>query len=110
MKPNYIECPNCISWNNERRISQLCTRCNNSTLTISPKELLCNMCGNSMAIITGCPADNDICGLYNASVRGCYNSFHLFDMTTYTFSFCEQCLRTIFNQCKIKPNVEDDMD
>lgn len=28
-------------------------------------------------------------------------------MSRYTFSFCEKCLRELFIQCKIKPDVDD---
>jgi len=45
-------------------------------------------------------------GLYKTTVTGGYESYHLFDDTDYTFSFCEKCLRQLFNQCKIKPIVE----
>lgn len=46
-------------------------------------------------------------GLYEETVIGGYESYHLFDMTAYTFSFCEECLRKLFLQCKIKPLVTD---
>lgn len=49
-------------------------------------------------------------GLEDVKVTGGYDSYHLFDCTTYTFSFCEECLRKLFNQCKIKPKVEDTID
>jgi hypothetical protein len=43
----------------------------------------------------------------DAKVTGGYDSHHLFDLTTYIFSFCEECLRKLFNQCKIKPRLHD---
>jgi len=46
-------------------------------------------------------------GLYEAKITGGYFSTHLLDMNTYIFSLCEECLRNIFNQCKIKPEVFD---
>ncbi len=49
-------------------------------------------------------------GLVDASVQGGYESYHLFDMSTYTFSLCEKCLRVLFNQFKIPPSIHDKMD
>jgi hypothetical protein len=46
-------------------------------------------------------------GLHDAQVIGGYDSYHLFDMSKYTFSFCEGCLRKLFVQCKIKPRIND---
>ncbi len=46
-------------------------------------------------------------GLYNAKVVGGYESYHLLDMNQYTFSFCEKCLRQLFIQCKIKPDIDE---
>lgn len=78
----------------------------NTRQVIDPKDILCNMCGGSM-----CPIEtmNEQYphGLFEAKVTGGYNSYHLLDMSCYTFSFCEGCLRKMFNQCKIKPNVND---
>lgn len=46
-------------------------------------------------------------GLHDAEVSGGYESYHLFDCTTYKFSICEKCLRELFNQFKIKPTIID---
>jgi len=46
-------------------------------------------------------------GLIDAQVTGGYDSYHLFDMTSYKFNFCEKCLRQLFMQCKIKPFISD---
>lgn len=62
------------------------------------------MCGETMCPI-GTHNEQYPHGLHEAQVIGGYESYHLFDMTRYTFSFCEKCLRTMFNQCKIKPIV-----
>lgn len=104
----YVECKQCDNWIDEFRISNLCKVCNNSRLMIDPNELLCNLCGETV-----CPIGtmNEVYphGLYNAKVTGGYESYHLSDMTSYTFSFCEKCLRNLFMKCKIKPllNVSD---
>jgi hypothetical protein len=46
-------------------------------------------------------------GLVGARVVGGYDSYHLFDATSYTFSLCELCLRKLFIDFKIKPVVSD---
>lgn len=75
-------------------------------------DILCNLCGGPMCheITTGTGKwKSDVpCGLYRAKVTGGYQSYHLFDITTYNFSFCELCLRKLFIQCKIKPEITSD--
>lgn len=75
------------------------------------KELLCNLCGESM-----CPNERARSGIWqsehphgliNAKVTGGYESYHLMDLSQYTFSFCEPCLRKLFVRCKIKPQIHD---
>lgn len=111
----YVECHNC-KWQVENQSDRdwnehPCPRCHNTRRIINPEELLCNMCGECMChnikTRSGTWSSNDPCGLYDAKVTGGYESYHLFDMTGYTFSFCEKCLRQLFNQCKIKPTVSD---
>ncbi len=110
----YVTCDNCKDWK-EEYINQAgrlpCRRCNDTHQVINPKEILCNLCGECM-----CPDyeneqgtwySQEPHGLYEASVTGGYESYHLFDMNKYTFSFCELCLRKLFVLCKIKPKVED---
>jgi hypothetical protein len=64
------------------------------------------MCGGSMCPI-GTHNEQYPHGLHEAKVIGGYDSYHLFDCTSYVFSFCEKCLRQLFNQCKIKPKLID---
>lgn len=88
-----------------------CSRCNNTRLMDDPKEILCNLCGGFMChditVPTGRWNPDTPHGLHNAKVSGGYESYHLFDMTSYTFSFCEECLRKLFTQCKIPPTVTE---
>jgi len=112
MEHTYVKCLLCEwvlesqpehDWN-----ERPCRRCNNTRLVISPDEILCNLCGESM-----CPLDAGNSnsqapnGLYKARVDGGYDSEHLLDMTGYTFSFCELCLRKLFMLCKIKPTITE---
>lgn len=85
-----------------------CRQCNNTRQVVDPREILCNLCGETMCPI-GTHNEQYPHGLYKAKVMGGYDSYHLLDMNRYTFSFCEKCLRELFIQCKIKPDV-DDMD
>jgi hypothetical protein len=64
------------------------------------------MCGGTMCPI-GSMNGQIPHGLYNAKVSGGYDSYHLLDMNTYVFSFCEECLRKLFMQCKIPPLVNN---
>jgi hypothetical protein len=69
------------------------------------------MCGEEMChdikTSSGRWSSDVPCGLHDAAVQGGYESYHLFDTTIYTFSFCEKCLRQLFIQCKIKPEISD---
>ncbi len=83
--------------------SSYCGTCNDSGLI---QEKPCNLCGDDMTMING--IDNgDAAGLKDVSVMGGYNSYHLFDLNNYKFSFCEKCLRKLFEQCVIKPKITD---
>ncbi len=67
-------------------------------------EVLCNQCGcschpqNSDKESNGQPC---FYGLIEVSIYGCYFSPALDDMTTYTFSICELCLKKQFATFKI---------
>lgn len=69
---------------------------------------ICNKCGKSLI-------PNDIheaisespCGLIDAEVTGGYFSEGLLDLNNYKFSICEICLRKLFNEFKIPPEVNE---
>ena len=110
MKHNYVKCHGC-AWRLEQMSdydwrTNPCKQCNNTREVIDPKEILCNMCGETMCPI-GTHNEQIPHGLHEAKVTGGYDSYHLFDMTTYIFSFCEKCLRRLFNDCKVKPIIYD---
>ena len=102
-----VQCGWCINWNPDDRDFADCPRCNGVRKINDPKEILCNLCGGCMCPEPGSMNEQVPFGLYNAKVDGGYESYHLFDMTRYTFSFCEKCLRELFIKCKIKPIVSD---
>lgn len=105
----YVDCSRCGHWQDDYRRTHVCEQCNNTRKTIDPQEILCNLCGGPQRPL-GTSNEQYPHGLEDAKVTGGYDSYHLFDMTTYTFSFCEECLRKLFNQCKIPPKVEDTME
>ena len=105
-KISLIDCVHCIDWDDKDRFFQSCPRCKGEGKIPNPKELLCNLCGECMCPI-GTMNETHPHGLYEAKVTGGYDSYHLFDLNTYIFSFCEKCLRQLFVQCKIKPTVYD---
>lgn len=49
-------------------------------------------------------------GLIEVTVSGGYSSPALWDLTNYTFSLCERCLRELFDGCKIPPMVTCEID
>lgn len=102
-----IDCKDCSNWDDKKYNTHNCMRCNNSRKVVNPLNILCNMCGNTMCPI-GSYNEYIPHGLYKAKVTGEYHSYHLFDMSTYVFSFCEECLRQLFMLCKIKPEVFTD--
>jgi hypothetical protein len=108
-KSNLVECNRCGHWSDERRLKEVCEQCNNTRKTVDPSTILCNRCGECMRPL-GTMNEQYPHGLEKAEVTGGYDSYHLFDMTTYKFSICEKCLRELFNQFKIKPGVEDRID
>jgi len=92
-----IECKKC-SYDKETHICNLC----------GSKDKLCNLCGESMSIEGSIYDENHSFGLIDAKVSGEYSSYHLSDYTIYNFSLCEKCLRQLFVQCKIKPDLKID--
>lgn len=110
---SYVECTSC-NWRvaqGQNMNEHPCDRCSNTRLMIDPKELLCNLCGECLCHDITTPSgrwSSDYPhGLYDAKVTGGYESYHLLDLNRYTFSLCEKCLRQLFTQCKIKPEVVD---
>jgi hypothetical protein len=103
---NYVDCDRCGHWQDERRRKEVCEQCNNTRKAIDPKEILCNRCGGYQRPI-GSHNEQYAHGLEDATITGGYDSYHLFDMTSYKFSICEKCLREMFNQFAIKPTVID---
>lgn len=106
----YVKCQSC-AWQLENFpdrnwAENPCRQCKNTRQVINPEEILCNLCGECMCPL-GTMNEQYPHGLHNAKVTGGYDSYHLFDMTTYIFSFCEKCLRRLFNDCKIKPSLYD---
>lgn len=107
---NFVTCQSC-EWQLNNQSDRdweaaPCMRCKNTRKIIDPAEILCNLCGGCMCPL-GTMNEQIPHGLYDTKVTGGYNSYHLFDLNTYIFSFCEKCLRQLFMQCKIKPTIYD---
>ena len=107
---NFVTCQACewqvVGQPNRDWVKHPCSKCKNTRQVIDPREILCNLCGGCMCPI-GTHNEQYPHGLFEARVTGGYDSTHLFDLNTYIFSFCEECLRKLFIQCKIKPLVYD---
>lgn len=99
-----IDCEWCKNWGEDQRFNSHCLWCKDKRKVIEPSQVLCNLCGGKMTPIHD-HNSNEIMGLQDLVVVGGYNSYHLSDMNIYTFSLCEECLRKLFVQSKIKPLV-----
>jgi hypothetical protein len=83
-----------------------CSSCKGRGVVRTRGSWLCNGCGDCL-----CPGKegemNGDCphGLVDATVTGGYSSEHLSDMTSYTFSLCEKCLRDAFATFKNPPKT-----
>ena len=119
---NLVPCNQCSSWDIATRRKNLCSACNNSQFVPDPYQHLCHQCGENMHIPSGYhqrkkhddhsvlaeKIDNQYnFGLSRATVQGQYSSYYLLDMTQYTFSLCEKCLRQMFMGFKIPPQITD---
>lgn len=103
---NLVTCNFCEHWDTDRHFYHKCKYCKSTGQVPDPEEQLCNLCGECLCYTY----DKDLIvqnpnGLVNAKILGGYYSYHLSDMNTYIFSLCEKCLRNLFVQCKIKPEI-----
>lgn len=113
--PRLEACPSCAP---SRAAGELvdCRDCKKTGFRRKLDTWLCNLCGNTLLPIKwdgtrelrACNAESPD-GLIEARVSGHYDSTYLSDCTTYEFSFCERCLRELFNRCKIPPKLSDYM-
>jgi hypothetical protein len=101
---DYVKCTRCEHWPDERRHKEVCQGCNNTSQAVDPKSVLCNMCGECARGPEGTHNQYPL-GLEKITIGGGYSSYHLFDMTEYTFNLCEKCIRQLFMQFKIKPHI-----
>lgn len=104
MEPKTVPCDWCLDWEESKRYNTMCPRCGGTKQVINPKTVLCNLCGETSRPL-GTHNEQYPQGLEDVSVVGGYDSSHLSDMIRYRFTFCEKCLRALFNQCKIPPAV-----
>ena len=79
-----------------------CEVCKGQGIVRTPESYICNKCGESLCPTPDLPHPY---GLVETSVSGGWYSTHLFDLTTYTFSLCEACLRNLFGTFIVKPKV-----
>jgi hypothetical protein len=91
---------------NDYKRALACRLCKGTGYAPAIGETPCNGCGGTMASGTR-PDDRQVPqGIYQYEISGDYDSPALSDMTTYTFSMCEHCLRTWFEGCKVPPKTE----
>lgn len=101
----YEACQSCAQYradgNWDEAIS--CCSCEGKGALRRPESFICNSCGDTLNR-DGFPG-----GLIDATVSGGFNSWHLFDLTSYTFSICEECLRALFTSFAIPPAIHESM-
>lgn len=66
-----------------------------------------NTIRNPSKLPDGSWTDQHFNGIIECTVEGVYGSDSLEDMTSYTFSVCEHCLREFFDTFKIAPTTRD---
>lgn len=69
----------------------------------NPDSYICNRCGECMYIKPNWGPH----GLIDARVSGGDASPHLLDFVRYKFSLCEKCLRALFDEFKVAPEIHD---
>lgn len=103
MPDNFKLCPHCAEYRGEALNAQFamrCPYCKGTGFVRLVASYICNKCGGSL-----CDDGYYPYGLVETKVGGGYNSEHLTDLLTYTFSICEKCLRDLFSTFKIPPTV-----
>jgi len=74
-------------------------------LTEVVDDVICNKCG------TSCKGEmGNFNGLIEVVVTGAYDSTHLEDMRSYSFSICEKCLSELFGGFAINPDISGGYD
>ena len=114
----FIQCPRCTILRSSRTLedtieASTCHQCSGTGFIRSRESYICNQCGGPLCTQDypdgyDTSKDPDFYtpnGLVEHSITGGYSSTELMDLTTYTFSLCERCLRNLFNQFKIPPHV-----
>jgi hypothetical protein len=102
-------CPECADkralglWSSAQR----CHGCKGTGITRVRQSYVCNQCGGSLCLDESRSHFHHAVphGLVEQTVSGGYESDHLSDCTTYTFSMCERCLRTLFDAFKVPPTI-----
>ncbi len=110
--PKYIPCSSCDAYRavGDFENALACRDCKGKGCVRSPASYTCNMCGGSLCPEEGHPIERaHPHGLVEVAVGGGYSSLYLSDMTTYRFSLCEKCLRTMFRAFKVPPALSDSM-
>jgi hypothetical protein len=105
--PKYKPCYRCAEYraSGDWDFALKCSNCDGKGVVRTVSSYPCNNCGGSMSDGEG--EQGWPMGLVEETVGGGYNSFHLTDCTSYTFSICEKCLRAMFVTFKIPPTVQD---
>ena len=108
MKVKHIECHSCSEarHNQDLSVAVNCLTCCGKGILIKIEEYLCNNCGKEI-MKPGMIRNVGFYSEHKFFVSGGYDSYYLFDRTDYIFYICEKCLRDMFNDFKIKPQVID---
>lgn len=102
---NQIEfeiCPECLQYREDGHwtLALDCRSCEGKGIRRKPGTTLCNQCGG---LLRDAPPKCSPDEAFEISVSAGFDSWHLLDGTTYTYSMCEECLRKLFQNFAIKP-------
>jgi len=103
--PRYTVCTACAAARAAGNLDEArnCSSCHGTAMVRNPESYVCNRCGEGMYIQPNWGPH----GLIEARVSGGYASPHLLDLVRYKFSLCEKCLREMFDQFKVPPEIQD---
>lgn len=88
--------------------ASMCRKCEGKGFHRGFGTYFCNQCKACLRAFPDMESSEQE-GLVEAHVVGGYMSKHLFDMSCYTFSLCEKCLRTLFNGFATPPTVTSNL-
>lgn len=101
----HLPCKHCDEDRRDGKFTKAtqCTPCGGTGIVLAGERLRCNGCGGTLS--NDFCKEHEVVGLPLVKVDGQYQSTHLNELHTYSFSICEICLRKMFESFVIPPKV-----